>query len=96
MPKGGPLFTLRPIVLQLLSLQMASDTQKLSFYIPETMTDWPWERQMNPHYEEAKVASDAWLKSLKPFSKASQRAFDKCNNGESFQVRPQKFTFIAD
>lgn len=75
---------------------MTSDTQRLSFYIPETMSDWPWERQMNHHYEEAKVASDAWLKSLKPFSKASQRAFDKCNNGESFQLHPQKSIIITD
>ncbi|EED77016.1 predicted protein, partial [Postia placenta Mad-698-R] len=36
-------------------------------------------RYINPHYEEVKAESDAWLKGLKPFTKQSQLAFDKCD-----------------
>ncbi|KZT64788.1 terpenoid synthase [Daedalea quercina L-15889] len=50
-----------------------------TFYIPETMANWPWQRAINPHYEEMKEASNAWLKNFKPFNEKSQIAFDKCD-----------------
>ena len=52
-----------------------------TFYIPNTMSSWPWQRVINPHYEEANSESTAWLKSLKPFNEKSQIAFDKCAFG---------------
>lgn len=52
-----------------------------TFCIPKTMANWPWQRAINPHYEEVSAQSNAWLKSLKPFSEKSQFAFDKCATG---------------
>jgi len=49
--------------------------------LPETMANWPWPRYINAHYEEVKAQSDAWFKTFKPFTVASQRAFDKCDFG---------------
>ena len=50
-----------------------------TFYIPDTMVNWPWHRAINPHHEEMKSASNKWLKSFKPFNEKSQNAFDKCD-----------------
>ena len=61
-----------------------------TFYIPKTMANWPWQRAINPHYEEMKAESNAWLKTFKPFNEKSQIAFDKCDFGarfEAFSVR---------
>ncbi|CCM03654.1 uncharacterized protein FIBRA_05798 [Fibroporia radiculosa] len=41
------------------------------------MANWPWKRAINPHYEEVKAESDAWVHSLNLFTPKSQRAFDK-------------------
>lgn len=55
-----------------------------TFYIPKTMANWPWQRAINPHYEEMKAESNAWLKTFKPFNEKSQIAFDKCDFGMYF------------
>ncbi|KAK0443667.1 terpenoid synthase [Desarmillaria tabescens] len=48
------------------------------FRIPNTLTYWPWPRRINPHYEDAKAASEAWLRSFKMFGSETQSAFDHC------------------
>ncbi|KAJ3860026.1 terpenoid synthase [Lentinula novae-zelandiae] len=50
-----------------------------TIYIPDTMSNWPWPRMINPHYEEVKAASDAWFHSFAAFDARAQLAFDKCN-----------------
>ena len=55
-------------------------TQKY-LYIPDTMSDWPWPRKINPFYEEVTAESNAWFKSFKPFTPESQYAYDKCDFG---------------
>ncbi|KAH7928453.1 terpenoid synthase [Leucogyrophana mollusca] len=53
-----------------------TDAQEV-FYMPDTVVDWPWPRIINPHFEEVKLESEAWLRSLKAFTPESQKAFDK-------------------
>ncbi|EJD08331.1 terpenoid synthase [Fomitiporia mediterranea MF3/22] len=48
-------------------------------HLPDTLANWPWQRTINPHYEEVKAESDAWFHSFKAFSAESQYAFDKCD-----------------
>lgn len=57
-----------------------------TFYIPTTMANWPWQRAINPHYEEMKAESNAWLRTFKPFNEKSQIAFDKCDFGTYHSV----------
>ncbi|KAH9840951.1 isoprenoid synthase domain-containing protein [Rhodofomes roseus] len=57
-----------------------SATKNGWFILPETMSNWPWSRHINPHYEEIKAESDAWLKAFEPFNEKSQLAFDKCDS----------------
>ena len=52
-------------------------------FLPNTMAHWPWPRAINPHYEEAKAASNAWFESFNPFTPQSQIAFDKCDFGKT-------------
>ncbi|EJC98835.1 terpenoid synthase [Fomitiporia mediterranea MF3/22] len=51
--------------------------QTKSFYLPDTMATWPWQRAINPYYEQAKAESNAWFHRFKAFSAQSQYAFDK-------------------
>lgn len=48
-------------------------------YLPDTMSAWPWQRAINPYFNEVKAASNSWFKSFRAFSPASQKAFDKCD-----------------
>lgn len=57
-----------------------------TFYIPKTMDNWPWQRAINPHYDEMKAESDVWLKSFKPFNEQSQIAFDKGDTSVYYKV----------
>lgn len=50
-----------------------------TLYLPDTMKDWPWKRNINPFYEEVKTESEAWFHSFRAFTPESQLAFDKCN-----------------
>ncbi|KAH7908011.1 isoprenoid synthase domain-containing protein, partial [Hygrophoropsis aurantiaca] len=43
------------------------------------MATWPWERAINPHYEEVKAESGAWFRGFKAFNPQSQKAFDRCD-----------------
>ncbi|KZT23360.1 terpenoid synthase [Neolentinus lepideus HHB14362 ss-1] len=59
---------------------MSSETVKM-LYLPETMSNWPWPRAINPRYEEVSAQSNAWFHSFKAFTQRSQDAFDKCDFG---------------
>jgi hypothetical protein len=52
------------------------------FYLPDPLAQWPWLRQLNPHYTEVKPESEAWLRSFETLDAKSQRSFDRCNFGE--------------
>ena len=56
-----------------------------TFCIPQTMTNWPWKRAINPHYEEMKEETNTWLRTFKPFNEKSQIAFDKCDFGMRYR-----------
>jgi hypothetical protein len=32
------------------------------FHIPDTLTNWPWPRRMNPRYGKVKANLDEWIK----------------------------------
>ena len=38
--------------------------------IPDTMADWPWPREINPHYEEISADSMAWICKFGTFIKS--------------------------
>lgn len=48
--------------------------------LPNTMTNWPWPRAMNPHYEVVKAEVDASFREFKALSAESQEAYDKCDS----------------
>ncbi|EJD00099.1 terpenoid synthase [Fomitiporia mediterranea MF3/22] len=50
-----------------------------TLFLPELLANWPWPREINPHYEEVKKEADAWFRSFNAFSTRSQLAFDKCD-----------------
>ena len=62
-------------------VEVEEGKNKTYLYIPDTMDAWPWPRKMNPYYLQVTAESDAWLKSLKPFTPESQYAFDKGDFG---------------
>ncbi|KAM5541831.1 hypothetical protein V8D89_004560 [Ganoderma adspersum] len=43
--------------------------------ISDMLVDWPWQRTINPHYEEVAAEGDAWLRSFLALTPKSQRAF---------------------
>lgn len=53
----------------------------ISIHIPDTLAHWPWPRAINPHYEECKAESDAWIQSFNVFSPKAQAAFNRCEFG---------------
>jgi hypothetical protein len=48
-------------------------------HIPDTLAYFPWPRTLNPHFEECKAESDAWIQSFKVFTPKAQIAFNKCD-----------------
>ncbi|KAJ3514441.1 hypothetical protein NLJ89_g2384 [Agrocybe chaxingu] len=50
-----------------------------TIYIPDTLRNWPWPREINPHYEECKRESAAWVEKFGAFSAKAQKAFNKCD-----------------
>jgi hypothetical protein len=52
------------------------------FRLPDPLARWPWPRTLNPHYADAKLESDAWLRSFEALDAKSQRSFDRCNFGK--------------
>ncbi|KAG2038523.1 terpenoid synthase [Suillus americanus] len=55
------------------------DARPKMIYIPDTMTNWPWSRTINPHYEDVKSEVDACIRDIKALSPELLVAFDKCN-----------------
>ncbi|KAI1789483.1 terpenoid synthase [Ganoderma leucocontextum] len=49
--------------------------------IPDMVADWPWQRKINPLYEEVAAEGNAWLRSFLPFNLKSQHAFEKGDFG---------------
>lgn len=52
------------------------------FYLPDPLAQWPWKRELNPHYEQVKPTSEAWLHSFQLLDAKSQKSFDRCNFGK--------------
>ncbi|KAL1938253.1 hypothetical protein VTO73DRAFT_11897 [Trametes versicolor] len=52
-----------------------------SLRLPDTLSQWPYPRRINPAYEEVSAESAAWLRSFHAFSNEAQVAFDKCKFG---------------
>ncbi|KAI0306221.1 terpenoid synthase [Multifurca ochricompacta] len=48
-------------------------------YLPDPLAQWPWLRELNPHYAEIKPESDAWLHGFESLDAKSQNSFDRCN-----------------
>ncbi|KAJ7120736.1 terpenoid synthase [Mycena crocata] len=49
------------------------------FYIPDTLRNWPWPRNLNPHYGVCKEESASWCDSFHAFSPKAQKAFNRCD-----------------
>ncbi|KAJ6483063.1 hypothetical protein DFH09DRAFT_949916 [Mycena vulgaris] len=49
--------------------------------LPDTLSSWPWPRQVNPHHEEVARESAEWVQSFGLFSSKAQAAFNRCNFG---------------
>ena len=49
--------------------------------IPDMLAGWPWQRRINPLYEEVSAEGNAWLRSFSPFTAKSQHAFERCDLG---------------
>ena len=56
------------------------------YYIPKTLENWKWPRQINPHHNEVYPEASAWIKSFKAFSPKAQEAFDRCNFSKTSYV----------
>ena len=54
----------------------ASDSLEY-LHIPNMLADWPWQRKINPFYEEVAAEGDAWLRTYLPFNPKSYYAFDR-------------------
>ncbi|KAG6894979.1 hypothetical protein C0992_003675, partial [Termitomyces sp. T32_za158] len=48
-----------------------------SVILPDTLSDWPWKRNINPHYLQVKEESSAWIRSiLNDITPGLQQIFD--------------------
>jgi len=54
------------------------------FRIPDILANWPWPRAINPHYEECRAESDAWIQGFDFLSPEAQAAFNKCEFGKPY------------
>ncbi|KAF8514326.1 terpenoid synthase [Hysterangium stoloniferum] len=44
------------------------------FRLPRTFNDeWPWNREINPHHEEVKIATHTWISTFRGFDKRLQQ-----------------------
>ena len=53
------------------------------FYLSDLLSQWPWPRVLNQHYEEVKRKSDEWFRGFEALDPKSQRLFDRCKVCES-------------
>lgn len=58
---------------------MAFAPPSSTFSLPDILAAWPWPRQLNRRYAEAKAASDAWITTFGAFSPKVQQVFTKCD-----------------
>ncbi|KAI9447578.1 terpenoid synthase [Lactarius indigo] len=49
------------------------------YYIPKTLENWKWPRRVNPHYNEVKEETAAWIKSSGVLSPKAEEAYDRCD-----------------
>ncbi|KAF9002134.1 isoprenoid synthase domain-containing protein [Cyathus striatus] len=47
------------------------------YNLPDLFANWPWQRTANPHYDEVKKETRAWIESFKIFGEKELAAFDK-------------------
>ncbi|KAF7309111.1 Terpene cyclase [Mycena kentingensis (nom. inval.)] len=47
--------------------------------LPDTLRDWPWARNINPHYALCKKESAAWCESFRAFGPKAQSVFNRCD-----------------
>ncbi|KAJ7493620.1 terpenoid synthase [Mycena latifolia] len=50
-----------------------------TFRLPNTLAQWPYQRQINPSYDEIKRESSTWLESFNAFCPKAQSAFNRCD-----------------
>lgn len=53
------------------------DARPKTIYLPDTMTNWPWPRTVNPHYEAVKIEAGAWFRSFETLDPELLKAFNK-------------------
>ena len=58
-----------------------NDAPEKVVYIPDTMSDWPWQAKFNPLYDEVEAESVAWLTSFRLHTPESQDAHNKARIG---------------
>jgi len=56
-----------------------TDSLPRTLHLPDTMTNWPGSRIINPYFEEVKAETVAWFHTFKALNARSQYAFDKGN-----------------
>ena len=56
----------------------------ISYYIPDTLRNWPWPRALCPHHYVCKAESDAWCESFNALSPEGQKAFTSCDFSPSY------------
>ncbi|KAJ7803885.1 terpenoid synthase [Mycena olivaceomarginata] len=58
---------------------LAKVLEPAQFRIPDTLRNWSWPRQPNPHYQVCKEESSAWCESFHAFSPKAQKSFNRCD-----------------
>ncbi len=56
---------------------MASVT--LDYRLPDTLSNWPWSRNLSPAYKEIHEESSAWAELYQPFDQKGLYSFANCN-----------------
>lgn len=54
-----------------------------TFYLPETMTDWPFLRTLSPHYPEVAIESVDWILGVRPIDERLKVILNKAQVGEN-------------
>jgi hypothetical protein len=100
--RGGK--TPSPPTSEVPAIMPANETPQI-IYIPDTLRNWPWPRDVNPYYAVCKKESSAWAEGFRAFSPKAQKAFNKCDFSQSFvlwffyycsesQIRPSSINGI--
>jgi hypothetical protein len=55
-----------------------------TYNLPRTLSIWPWDRTLNPHYAIAGAESAAWIQSFKPFTAKDEQIFNKTEGSTLF------------